>query len=285
MGYRYFDSASKPVQFPFGHGLSYTQFDFGTASLSQSEMPTGGSVELRLAITNSGAMAGAEVVQLYVRAQHSQVYRPLQELKGFQKLFLQPRETAIATFTLDADTFRYFDQGHRQWMVEAGEYELCMGSSSRDIRQIVTLTVLSDATPSSKAMAIHGPDLGRAHHVDDYTFAAMLDKPVPVPEASRPFHENSSVAEVGETWIGAKFKAKVVAGFQQSMGGNSDNQTLNKMFEEMANDMPLRGLVLFSRGQTNMTQIRLLLALLNHHYLQAAKLWWQLRKESAESSP
>ena len=107
----------------------------------------------------------------------------------------------------------------------------------------------------------------------------MLNKPVPATEASRPFHENSSVAEIAETWIGAKFKEQVVAGFKQNMGGNSDNETLNKMFEEMANHLPLRALVQFSRGKTSMTQIRLIIALLNGHYLRAAGLWWQTRKE------
>ena len=141
----------------------------------------------------------------------------------------------------------------------------------------------SDQSPSTKAAAIHGPDLSRAHNVDDYTFAAMLDKPVPAVEASRPFHENSSIAEIGETWLGAKFKQKMVAGFQQNMGGNSDNPTLNKMFEEMANHLPLRGLVLFSRGRISMTQIRLMLALLNHQYPNALKFWWQIRKERTEA--
>lgn len=278
VGYRYFDSADKPVQFPFGHGLSYTQFEYGQPTLTHDTLQQGGSVELTVPVTNSGDRRGAEVVQLYVHAKHSEVYRPTRELKGFVKLHLDAGATGTARFTLDEDAFKYFDQGHDAWSVEAGVYALQIGASSRDIRQAVEITVQSEQSPSSKAAAIAGPDITRAHTVDDYTFAGMLDKPVPATEPSRPFHENSCVAEIGETWLGARFKTQIVAGFQQNMGGNTNNETLNKMFEEMANHLPLRGLVLFSRGKTSMTQIHFMLALLNHQYIKALRLWLQLRK-------
>ncbi len=283
VGYRYFDSADKPVQFPFGHGLSYTRFDYGQPTLSRNNLAQGDTAWLTVPISNSGSMRGAEVVQLYVSLEQSEVYRPAQELKGFQKLALDAGETGVARFTLDDDVFKYFDHGHDDWVVEPGRYTLRIGASSRDIRQTINITLDSPQTPSAKAAAVQGPDLTRPHTVDDYTFAAMLDRPVPPPEPSRPFHVNSSVAEIGATWIGAKFKQRVVAGFQQTMGGHTSNDTLNKMFEEMANNLPLRGLVLFSRGKTSMAQIHFMLALLNHQYLRAIKLWWQLRKVRAET--
>lgn len=280
VGYRYFDTADKPVLFPFGHGLSYTTFQYGEPRLSANDFQQGGSLTVEIDITNAGPVAGAEVVQLYLHMGASEVYRPAQELREFAKVHLQPGQTSAVNFVLTDAAFAFYDPGHSAWVVEPGAYEIRIGASSRDIRQRASVTVASDQTVSPGAAAAHGPDLSRPLHIDDYTFAAMLGKDVPAAESARPFHENSSVAEVGETWLGAKFKAKVVDGFKQGMGvADSSNETLNKMFEEMANNMPLRALVLFGRGATSMTQIRLMLALLNHRYLQAAKLWWQQRQE------
>ena len=276
VGYRYFDSAGTPVQFPFGHGLSYTQFSYGTPTLSDSTLGENSHIELTVPITNIGNLPGAEVVQLYVHAKHSAVYRPMQELKGFTKLTLDPGETRMAHFRVDNDSIKFFDQGYRKWLVEGGEYELRIAASSRDIRQIIDLKVDSEQTPSAVAAAISGPNLSAIESTDDERFAAMLNRPVPPPEHSRPFHENSSVAEIAQTWLGARVKTRLVAGFQQNMGGQSSNETLNKMFEEMANNLPLRGLVIFSRGKVSMQHIRWLLALLNHQYLRAIKLGWQV---------
>ncbi|XOV84925.1 MAG: glycoside hydrolase family 3 C-terminal domain-containing protein [bacterium] len=280
VGYRYFDSADKPVLFPFGHGLSYTTFSYAAPNPSGTVFTQGGSLSISVDITNSGEHAGAEVVQLYVKALRSEVYRPSHELKAFAKIHLAAGATGTVTLNIDDTSFMYFDQGNRDWVVEPGQYELQIGASSRDIRQKLVLDVVSAHQPSRVAKDVGDPLADNIFHVSDYTFAKMLNRPVPEPESSRPFHENSSLAEVGETWLGAKFKAKVAAGFQASMGGNSKDETLNKMFEEMANNMPLRGLALFSGGKTSMQDIRLMLALLNHRYIEALKLWWQMRQAS-----
>ncbi len=280
IGYRYFDSADKPVLFPFGHGLSYTQFSYAEPQPSSAEFAQGETLSISVDITNTGAHAGAEVVQLYVKALRSAVYRPSHELKAFAKIHLAAGATGTVNLRLDDTSFRFFDQGHRDWVVEPGEYELQIGASSRDIRQVLNLQVNSTQQPSKVAKDIGGPLADNVFNVSDYTFAKMLNKPVPEPESSRPFHDNSSLQEVGETWLGARFKAKVAAGFKANMGGNSNDETLNKMFEEMANNMPMRGLALFSGGRTSMDDIRLMLALLNHRYLQAFKLWWKIRQAS-----
>lgn len=273
VGYRYFDSANAPVLFPFGHGLSYTTFDYGDLRADQHRHHPGGALTIALEVTNTGQRPGAEVVQLYLHALTSKVYRPTQELRAFYKVHLQPEESKTVTFTLHDEAFAFFDQGNDAWVVEAGNYEIRLGASSRDIRSTIQIQVESDQTVSAQAQATNGPDLAHTSNVNDETFAAMLGTDVPDPEASRPFHENSSLSEIGESWLGAKFKARVVQGFKQNMGSNGSDETLNKMFEEMANNMPLRALALFSGGEMSMAKIRLLLALLNHRYLQAVKLW------------
>ena len=102
----------------------------------------------------------------------------------------------------------------------------------------------------------------------------MLGKDVPTGESPRPFHANSSLAEIGETWLGAKVKAKTVDGFLKGMGIGNNDATIRKMFTEMANNMPLRGIVLFQQGKLSYRKMHLLLAILNKQPLQTIKLYF-----------
>ena len=288
VGYRYFDSANRPVLFPFGHGLSYSSFAYSDAQISTSTMsadvsadpanPT--TIQVSVAVKNTGAMAGAECVQVYRHALNSKVYRPDQELVGFAKVFLQPGEQSTVTIQISSADFAYFDQGMNQPNIEAGQYALRIGASSRDIRQTLELTIgdpshQKTAQPSPQALNCLGPRLDQtAIQVADETFAQMLGKAAPKGESPHPFHANSSLAEIGETWLGAKIKAKAVEGFLKGMGLGNNDATIRKMFEEMANNMPLRGIVLFQQGKLSYRKMHLLLAVLNKQPLRAIKLYF-----------
>ncbi|MDA8952902.1 glycoside hydrolase family 3 C-terminal domain-containing protein [Pseudomonadales bacterium] len=288
VGYRYFDSANRPVLFPFGHGLSYSSFAYSDAQISTSTMsadvsadpanPT--TIQVSVAVKNTGAMAGAECVQVYRHALNSKVYRPDQELVGFAKVFLQPGEQSTVTIQISSADFAYFDQGMNQPNIEAGQYALRIGASSRDIRQTLELTIgdpshQKTAQPSPQALNCLGPQLDQtAIQVADETFAQMLGKAAPKGESPHPFHANSSLAEIGETWLGAKIKAKAVEGFLKGMGLGNNDATIRKMFEEMANNMPLRGIVLFQQGKLSYRKMHLLLAVLNKQPLRAIKLYF-----------
>lgn len=132
VGYRWFEhSAIKPA-FPFGYGLSYTTFEYG-------EPKTSGSIDKGLKVTvpvrNTGSVAGAEVVQVYVSAPESAVERPVKELKGFGKIFLEPGKSGEVTVTLDKSSISYFDAGSHDWVAEKGDYRILVGASSQDIRK------------------------------------------------------------------------------------------------------------------------------------------------------
>ncbi len=131
VGYRYFDERNLEPRFPFGHGLSYTTFGYGEPKVKIS----GKNVSVTLDVTNTGARSGAEVVQLYVRDVESSVPRPKKELKAFKKIVLEPGETKTVALELDDRSFAFFDEASEDWMVEPGEFELLIGSSSRDIRR------------------------------------------------------------------------------------------------------------------------------------------------------
>lgn len=142
VGYRYYDKKKLPVLFPFGHGLSYTTFAYGNLRLS-TDVYAGGEMTVSVDVTNTGSMAGKEVVQFYVRADHAGKDRPVRELKGFGKIALAPGETGTVSVTLDSRAFAYWEEHIHDWYVEPGKYVIEVAASSRDIRQSAAVTVES----------------------------------------------------------------------------------------------------------------------------------------------
>ncbi|NYH87796.1 glycoside hydrolase family 3 C-terminal domain-containing protein [Actinopolymorpha rutila] len=141
VGYRAHDRSAQEVSYPFGHGLSYTTFDVGGLSVRTSGSVAGDdlAVEVSVTVTNTGPLAGAEVVQVYVRDPECSVTRPVRELKGFAKVALEPGESRTATMTLDRRAFAYWSVRHHDWVVEAGDFEIAVGTSSRDLRAATTI--------------------------------------------------------------------------------------------------------------------------------------------------
>ena len=134
VGYRYFDKQKVEPLFPFGYGLSYTKFDYGDLKVSPSKVSPGKPVQVSLKLRNSGSRAGAEVVELYVHDGHSSADRPVQELKGFRRVNLAPGETKVVSFTLDRSAMAFYSTTKKAWVTEPGEFEVRVGSSSRDLR-------------------------------------------------------------------------------------------------------------------------------------------------------
>ena len=151
VGYRYYDKKEIEPLFPFGHGLSYTTFKYSNLRLSAKSLTPNELLKVRIDVTNTGKVAGKEVVQLYVRDVESIVARPEKELKAFAKVDVAPKQTKTVTFTLDREAFWHFDVTRNTWMVEAGDFEILIGSSSRDIRLSERFTIL----PETRASRLH----------------------------------------------------------------------------------------------------------------------------------
>jgi beta-glucosidase len=134
VGYRYFDTREIEPLFPFGHGLSYTTFDYENLRLDKKEMGKTDRLNVQLDISNSGTREGAEVVQLYIKDKESKVLRPEKELKRFEKVRLDPNETKTIEFEIKKDDLAFFDENLGNWTVEEGIFKILVGSSSRDIR-------------------------------------------------------------------------------------------------------------------------------------------------------
>ncbi|MCI6958149.1 MAG: glycoside hydrolase family 3 C-terminal domain-containing protein [Candidatus Faecousia sp.] len=144
VGYRYYDRKEMEVLFPFGHGLSYTTFAYSNLRLSKEHITDQDTLTATVTVTNTGSRAGKTVVQLYVGDPVSSVFRPVRELKGFEKVELQPGESKEVTFTLGKRAFAYWNTQLHDWYVESGDFTIEIGQSSRHID--VSATVQVDST-------------------------------------------------------------------------------------------------------------------------------------------
>ena len=133
VGHRYYDNRDIPVLFPFGHGLSYTQFSYHDLTLSSSKISSDETIQVSFTIENKGQRAGKEIAQLYVEHVNSNILKPVKTLRKFHKIELEPGESKRVEFTLSPEDFHYFHDGFNRFFVDAGRYNLHIGSSSRDI--------------------------------------------------------------------------------------------------------------------------------------------------------
>ncbi|MCR8907191.1 glycoside hydrolase family 3 C-terminal domain-containing protein [Thermophilibacter sp. ET337] len=172
VGYRYFQTAHVPVAFPFGFGLSYTNFAYSDLKATDHGAT--------FTVTNTGSCAGAEVAQLYVAKPEHEVFRPEQELRGFAKVELAPGESRTVEIALNERAFSYFNVATGRWEVEGGTYELRVGASSEDVRLVGRVTLAGTGAPDPYADVDVTPyETARVKHVSDASFAALLGRPVP----------------------------------------------------------------------------------------------------------
>lgn len=141
VGYRWADKQNVKPLFAFGHGLSYTDFTYGEAVCRKPSVKAGSDVTVSIDVTNTGDVAGKEVVQLYIGDNESALVRPVKELKGFRKIALNPGETKTVTFTIEPDMLKYFDDAKHEWVLENGKFTAYIGAASDDIRSQVEFEV------------------------------------------------------------------------------------------------------------------------------------------------
>lgn len=142
VGYRWMDKEGVSPLFPFGHGLSYTTFEVGELTADKASMTAGGQITFTVNVKNTGQRAGAETVQLYISDRQSALDRPVKELKGFKKVFLQPGESRAVQLTVDSSALSYYDDRVQRWTAEPGEFEALIGTSSRAICSRLVFTLL-----------------------------------------------------------------------------------------------------------------------------------------------
>ena len=261
VGYRHFVTNETPVLFPFGHGLSYTTFDYANLRVSGDASAHGLDLEVCVDITNSGPCAGAEIVQLYVRDVEASVYRPDRELKAFRKLYLGAGETATCTLVLDRRSFAFFDIGADDWVVEPGAFELLVGASCTDIRQSINIDLNGDTRRNA-------PKTHETQYVtmtDNELAARGLQ--VTVAESVKPYHANTTLADIQHHWLGKRIVAMVFKAIESTLGPTkTDSPVMIKMRNEMVLSMRLNTVRILSGGAFSEKRFRLLLDLLNNRW-------------------
>ena len=140
VGYRWYEAKDIKPLFAFGYGLSYTTFEYGEAKSSSRNMKN--TLTITIPVTNTGSVAGAEVVQLYIADKEASVDRPVKELKGFEKVWLEPGQTKTVKFEIKRDALSFYDEATRSWVAEKGEFEAMVCASSDDVRSVVDFTLL-----------------------------------------------------------------------------------------------------------------------------------------------
>lgn len=137
VGYRWHDTKKIPARYAFGHGLSYTTFEYGKATASAREMTPDGTITVSIPVRNTGDREGKEIVQLYIGDEKASVLRPVKELKGFDKITLAPGQEKTVTFTITPDDLKFYDEKTGSWIAEPGKFRAYIGASSTDIRATV----------------------------------------------------------------------------------------------------------------------------------------------------
>ena len=183
VGYRYYDKKEIAPMFPFGHGLSYTSFEYSNLCVAP-EFKIEAGLTIKLDVKNTGKRTGKEVVQVYIRDMNSSLARPLKELKAFAKFELQPGESKTVTLLLDQEAFWFYNPAHGGWVTEPGEFEILVGASSQDIR-LTAKTVLA-APPLDHDARLH----------TGITLSAILDDPAGYAAFAKNFPEWIKAPEV-----------------------------------------------------------------------------------------
>lgn len=243
VGYRYYQTAGVPVAFPFGHGVSYTQFAYSDLHADAHSAT--------LTVTNTGDRAGAEIVQLYVAKPNAEIFRPAQELKTFAKVQLAAGESKTVTLTLDDKAFRYWNTRTDSWEVEGGTYELRVGASSVDIRLTAAVEVIgTDALNPYAGKALPHYQSGQVQTVPDAEWETLLGRPIPDDRVK--IDRNMTLGELnhGRSPLGWLVWAVMTALLNASY--KKGKPDLNVLFQY---NMPLRALAKMTNGAISMGMV------------------------------
>ena len=260
VGYRYYDKAKKSVRYPFGHGLSYTTFAYSDLIVRDRKV----SVQVK----NTGAVSGAEVVQLYIAAPKGGFFRPVRELKGFERVELEPGESKTVEFTLDDRSFAIWSEG---WKIPGGTYTVQIGASSRDIHLEQSIEIVGEeiSLPVWQAGSWYETMSGYPSREE---WEKLMGHPVPVisePKKGQ-FTMDSTCMEMKEHSFVMKIQYMVTENIiAKGFGGKKDmSDPSYKMMITCATDCPMRSVVISSGGMMNDSLAQGMLHMANGHYIK-----------------
>lgn len=262
IGYRYYDSARKEVLFPFGYGLSYTDFKYSSLKLSKKKIKDSDKLTISFKIKNTGSVDGAEIAQVYIRDAESTVFRPEKELRAFKKVFLEAGEEKTVEITLSKRAFAYYNINISDWHVESGDFYILVGTSSRDIRlegKVYVESTVDAVIPDYRETAPCYYN-GKANEASAAEFEAVLGRRLPPCELdrSKPLTLQNTLGDAAHTKWG-----KVIKSFISKAFFNMSDDNSIKMMEIIVLEVPIRNFITMSNGVFNEEMAKGLLMILN----------------------
>ena len=254
VGYRYYDTAGKSVRYPFGHGISYTDFDYSDIKADKNSVS--------FTLTNIGKVDGAEVAEVYISCKNGKVYRPKKELKGFAKVFLRAGESKTVTVELDDKAFRYYNAEKNCWEIEDADYEIIVGSSVSDVR--LSDTVHIDGVKCEK----NAPDCyysASIENVSDSDFEQLLGRPVTDGKWSGLLTENDAICQL---YYAKSPLARLVYRILTNIKNKSEAKgkpDLNVLF---IYNMPFRAIGKMAGGMVSRRMVDDILFIVNGHFFR-----------------
>ena len=258
VGYRYYDTSTVGVLYPFGFGLSYTEFAYSDLVVEENGVT--------VTIANTGAFDGAEVVQMYVGLENAKIFRPKKELKGFKKVFLKAGEKKTIRIPFDDKTFRYWNVATNQWEIEGGAYQIMVGASVSDIRLEGTLTVEGTTTECSyiKEQMPHYYS-GLVQDVSDPEFEKLLGHAIPDGKWSGELTVNDAICQM---YYAKSRLARFVYNRLVSIKKKSEAKgkpDLNILF---IFNMPFRAVAKMTEGMVSMEMVEGMVTIVNGHFFK-----------------
>lgn len=280
IGYRYYDIAEKDVLFPFGFGLSYTTFEYSDMKLSSDRIKDTDTVTVSFKIKNTGKVDGAEIAQIYVADKESTIFRPVKELRAFEKVFLKAGEEKKVSVELSKRAFAFWNININDWMVETGEFDILIGASSRDMRLSKTITVESIVIAKipdyrESAPAYYTADI---NNMNGSQFEAVYGKLMPSSEINRTKKIDiyCCINDAKYTKWGGKI-AKLIQFIMTKMGSAENGD--GAMLAAMATQIPIRNFVQMSMGVFSPKMAEGLINILNDDestFIGINKIFWRI---------
>lgn len=263
VGYRYYDTVQREVLFPFGHGLTYTTFEYSELKTAPKVGEKDG-LSLSVKVKNTGSYDAAEIIQVYVAPPKGRVYRPVHELKAFARVFLKAGEEKTIELAACPRAFEYYDTAFGGWRAESGTYTVEIGASSRDIRLMAEVEVVSDSpdfVPEDRSVQLPDYYTGNIKAVTNDEFTALIGHTPPSSERDRtqPITANNSLSDASDTKWGARID-KLLRTALLKRGGEMAN---GAMMYHTVMEMPVRGFRTMSGGLVSQEMIDALVSLLN----------------------
>lgn len=231
-------------------------------------------------ITNTGTRAGAEVVQLYVRDVASTVFRPQHELKDFAKVMLQPGESQQVQFVLNKRSFAYYDVPQADWVVEAGQFEVQIGASSRDIRLTTLVEVVAPPVQVARTPLLEPYYQPQRGAFSAESFAALCGRDIRVPRLARgQYTLNTPVSDMHDSWLARLLHSQLHAQTRKMSGHDPESPTAI-MFESMAKEMPMRSLLMLGNGMFSLPLLDAIMLMINGYYWKGLRALIAARKRA-----